>query len=388
MAQQCYYETLGVERGADAGAIKSAFRKRAMQYHPDRNKDNPEAEQKFKELGEAYEILSDDQKRAAYDRFGHAAFQNGGGANGFSQGFGGAGAGAFSDIFEDIFGEFMGGRGQRRAGPGRGADLKYVLDLELEDAFNGKKTEIKVPGSVACERCEGSGAKPGAGPTHCGMCQGAGRVRVQQGFFTIERTCPECNGEGKVISDPCTDCGGQGRVRRERTLSIDVPAGIENGTRIRLSGEGEAGPRGGPEGDLYVFCNVAEHDLFERDGADLYCMMPIPMTTAALGGEFETPTIDGGRVKISVPEGSQTGKRFRVRQKGMTQLDQSGRGDIRRRGDMYVEVQVETPTSLNAEQKDLLRQFCEAGGGEDACPQSKNFFDRAKTFWENVTDGR
>ncbi|MBT8472879.1 MAG: molecular chaperone DnaJ [Marinicaulis sp.] len=390
MAQQCFYETLGVERGADQAAIKSAFRKRAMQYHPDRNKDDPAAEQKFKELGNAYEILSDDQKRAAYDRFGHAAFENSGmnGARGFGGGAAGMGAGGFADIFDDIFSEFMGGRGgARRGGPGRGADLKYNLQVTLEDAFSGKKTEIKVPGSVSCETCEGSGAKPGSGPTHCGTCKGAGRVRVQQGFFTIERTCPHCHGEGQTISDPCTDCSGQGRVRRERTLSVDIPAGIEDGTRIRLSGEGEAGPRGGPEGDLYIFVGVKEHQLFERDGPDLYCAMPIPMTTAALGGDFETPTIDGGRVNIKVPEGAQTGKRFRVRGKGMTQLDQSGRGDIRRRGDLYVEVQVETPTGLNAEQKDLLKQFCEAGGGENCSPQHRGFFERAKTFWDNVTDG-
>lgn len=390
MAQTCFYEVLGVERGADGATIKSAFRKRAMQYHPDRNQDNPEAEQKFKELGNAYEILSDEQKRAAYDRFGHAAFENGGaGGMGGGQGFGGgAGAAGFSDIFDEIFGEFMGGqRGGRRGGPGRGADLKYNLSINLEDAFHGKKAEITVPGSVSCETCEGSGAKPGSGPTHCGTCKGVGRVRVQQGFFTIERSCPHCNGEGQVIADPCGDCSGQGRVRRERELSVDVPAGIEDGTRIRLSGEGEAGPRGGPEGDLYIFVHVANHDLFERDGADLYCAMPIPMTTAALGGDFETPTIDGGRVKISVPEGSQTGKRFRVRGRGMTQLDQRGRGDIRRRGDLYVEVQVETPTKLNAEQKELLQQFCEAGGGEASCPQSRGFFDRAKNFWDNVTDG-
>ena len=390
MAQACYYEVLGVERGADAGAIKSAFRKRAMQYHPDRNQDNPDAEQKFKELGQAYEILSDEQKRAAYDRFGHAAFENGGanGAGGFARGgFNGAAGGAFSDIFDDIFSEFMGARGARRGGPGRGADLKYNLSITLEEAFAGKKAEIKVPGSVACETCDGTGAAPGSAPVTCGTCKGAGRVRVQQGFFTIERTCPHCHGEGVMIADPCTDCGGQGRVRRERALSVDVPAGIEDGTRIRLSGEGEAGPRGGPEGDLYIFVNVEDHDLFERDGGDLYCMMPIPMTTAALGGEFETPTIDGGRVKISVPEGAQTGKRFRVRARGMSQLDASGRADIRRRGDLYVEVQVETPTGLNAEQKDLLKKFCEAGGGEAACPQSRGFFERAKNFWDNVTDG-
>lgn len=384
MAQECYYETLGIERAADQAAIKSAFRKRAMQYHPDRNQDDPAAEQKFKKLGEAYEILSDDQKRAAYDRFGHAAFENGHGGGGFNgaRGFGGAGAGAFSDVFEDIFSEFMGGRGAQRSGPGRGADLKYNLEIALEEAFQGKKAVINVPGSVACETCEGSGAKPGSGPTHCGTCKGAGRVRMQQGFFTIERTCPSCHGEGRVIANPCTDCSGQGRVRKERELSVDVPAGIESGTRIRLSGEGEAGPRGGPEGDLYIFVGVSEHDLFERDGPNLYCAMPIPMTTAALGGDFEAPTIDGGRVKISVPEGAQTGKRFRVRHKGMTQLNQKGRGDL------FVEVQVETPTGLNADQKDLLRQFCESGGGEASCPQSRGFFERAKNFWENVTDVR
>lgn len=388
MAQQCYYEVLGVERGADAASIKSAFRKRAMQYHPDRNKDDPQAEKKFKEVGEAYEILSDDQKRAAYDRFGHAAFQNGhaGGFNGFggARGFaaGGGGAAGFSDIFDEIFGEFMGARPGRRGGPARGADLKYNLEISLEEAFSGKKAEITVPGSVTCETCEGSGAKPGSGPTHCTTCKGVGRVRVQQGFFTIERTCPQCHGEGQVISDPCTDCSGQGRVRKQRTLKVDVPSGIENGTRIRLSGEGEAGPRGGPEGDLYIFITVTGHDLFERDGADLYCLMPIPMTTAALGGEFEAPTIDGGRVKISVPEGSQTGKRFRVRHKGMSVLNHKGRGDL------FVEVQVETPTGLNAEQKELLRQFCEAGGGEDCCPESRGFFDKARKFWDNVTEGR
>ena len=390
MAQQDYYDVLGVERGADGASIKSAFRKRAMQYHPDRNQGDAEAEKKFKELGEAYEVLSDEQKRAAYDRFGHAAFQNGHGASAGGGGFarGAAGAGGFSDIFDDIFSEFMGGRaGGRQAGPGRGADLKYNLSINLEEAFAGKKAEIKVPGSVSCDTCEGSGAKPGSGPVTCGTCKGAGRVRVQQGFFTIERTCPHCHGEGRTISDPCTDCSGQGRVRRERMLSVDVPAGIEDGTRIRLSGEGEAGPRGGPEGDLYIFVNVAEHDLFERDGPDLYCVMPIPMTTAALGGDFESPTIDGGRVKVSVPEGAQTGKRFRVRGRGMSQLDQSGRGDIRRRGDLYVEVQVETPIGLNAEQKDLLRQFCEAGG-DDCSPQHKGFFDRAKNFWDNLADGR
>jgi molecular chaperone DnaJ len=377
MAQD-FYTCLGIGRDADDGAIKAAFRKGAMKFHPDRNKDDPSAEQRFKEINEAYEVLSDPQKRAAYDRYGHAAFKNGmNGAAGFGPGFN---ASAFADVFDDIFGEFMGGRGRSPRGPGRGADMKYNLEISLREAFVGKKTEITVPGSVSCETCEGSGARPGSGPTTCTTCRGAGRVRMQQGFFTIERTCPACSGEGRIISDPCTDCGGQGRVRRERTLAVDVPAGIENGTRIRLSGEGEAGPRGGPEGDLYIFVNVAKHDLFERDGADLYCAVPVPMTIAALGGDIEAPTIEGGKVKLTLPEGAQSGKRFRVKGKGMSRLHQKGRGDL------FVEISVETPVGLNAKQEELLRAFCEAGGS-DACPQSKNFFQRAKKFWDNVTEG-
>ncbi|MEM9704467.1 MAG: molecular chaperone DnaJ [Pseudomonadota bacterium] len=380
MMAEDFYSTLGVERGADASALKSAFRKAAMKYHPDRNPDDPGAEKKFKELNEAYEVLSDPQKRAAYDRFGHDAFVNGG-MNGAGGG-GGAGfsSAAFSDIFDDIFGEFMGGRaGARRSGPGRGADLKYALRITLEEAFAGKSAEVVVPGSVTCETCGGSGAKPGSGPVTCQTCQGSGRVRMQQGFFTIERTCPDCGGSGRVITDPCEDCGGTGRVIKERTLKVDIPAGIEDGTRIRLAGEGEAGPLGGPAGDLYIFIEVGDHDLFERDGQDLYCSLPLPMTTAALGGSLEAPTIDGGRVKIQVPEGAQAGKRFRVRGKGMSRLNQKGRGDL------FVEIQVETPVGLTARQKELLREFCEAGGS-DNCPQSKNFFERAKTFWDSMTD--
>jgi molecular chaperone DnaJ len=381
MAQD-FYATLGLSRDADDAAIKAAFRKGAMRYHPDRNNGCPDAEKKFKEINEAYEVLSDPQKRAAYDRYGHAAFVNGRGGpgGGFGAGFTGAHgfhASAFADMFEDLFGEVMGGRGARPRGPARGADLKHSLEITLEEAFNGKKATIKVPGSVACETCEGSGARAGAGPSTCGTCRGMGRVRITQGFFTFDRTCPACNGEGRVVTDPCADCGGQGRVRRERTLAVDVPAGIENGTRIRLSGEGEAGPRGGPEGDLYIFVHIKEHELFERDGGDLYCACPVPMTTAALGGEIEAPTIEGGRVRIAIPEGVQTGKRFRIRGKGMTRLNQKGRGDL------FVEIGVETPVGLNARQKELLRQFCEAGG-EDACPQSKGFFQRAKRFWETV----
>jgi len=374
-----YYETLGVAKGASAAEIKSAFRKNAMKYHPDRNPDDPEAEKKFKTLGEAYEILSDEQKRSAYDRYGHAAFENG--AGGFNQGGGpGFGASGFSDIFEDIFGDFMGAqRGQRR-GPARGADMKYNLEISLDDAFKGKKTSITVPGSVSCEGCKGTGAAAGSEPTNCDTCRGVGRVRVQQGFFTLERTCPGCNGEGKVISNPCGDCGGQGRVNKQRTLSVDIPAGIESGTRIRLSGEGEAGPRGGPEGDLYIFVGVKEHELFERDGPDLYCSLPVTMTTAVLGGDMEAPTIDGGRVKIAIPTGAQSGKRFRLRGKGMTQLNSKSRGD------MYVEIHVETPVKLNARQKELMREFEAECCGDDS-PQSDNFFKKAKTFWDGFTDG-
>ena len=380
MAQD-FYQLLGVDRGAEPAALKSAFRKAAMQYHPDRNPGDPGAEQKFKEVNEAYEVLSDPQKRAAYDRFGHEAFKNGGmngagGGAGF--GGGGAGAGAFSDVFEDIFNEFMGGG--RSRGPGRGADLKYALEISLAEAFAGKKATIQMPGTVPCETCEGTGAKPGSGPVTCPTCRGAGRVRFQQGFFTMERTCPDCGGEGRIIKDPCTDCGGSGRVRRERTLAVDIPAGIESGTRIRLAGEGEPGPRGGPEGDLYIFISVGDHDIFERDSQDLYCAVPLPMTTAALGGEFEAPTIDGGRVKIKVPEGAQSGRRFRVRGKGMSRLNQKGRGD------MFVEIAVETPTGLNAEQKALLKKFCDAGGDE-ACPESKGFFAKAKAFWDGLAEG-
>ncbi|GGY47309.1 molecular chaperone DnaJ [Parvularcula lutaonensis] len=385
MAQD-YYDLLGVERSADPATIKSAFRKLAMKYHPDRNPGDEEAEKKFKEIGEAYEVLSDEQKKAAYDRFGHAAFQNGGmGGAGGGMGGGFGGAGAFSDIFEDIFGDFMGGGGARtrqRSSAQRGADLKYDLEISLREAFEGVKKEITIPSSEACDVCEGSGAKPGTQPTACGTCGGAGRVRAQQGFFTVERTCPTCQGQGEVIADPCENCGGQGRVRKTRTLQVEVPAGVEDGTRIRLTGEGEAGLRGGPFGDLYLFVSVDDHELFERDGPDLYCEAHVPMVTAALGGEIDVPTIEGGKIKIKIPEGSQTGTKFRLRGSGMTQLRRKTRGD------MYVELKVETPTNLSARQKELLREFCEEGGGED-CPKSNDFLGKAKTFWDklNGTDG-
>ncbi|MEM8985889.1 MAG: molecular chaperone DnaJ [Pseudomonadota bacterium] len=378
MSKADYYELLGVARDADAAAVKSAFRKAAMKYHPDRNPGDAAAEQKFKELNEAYEVLKDDQRRAAYDRYGHAAFENGGGgANGFAQGFAGS---SFADVFDDLFGEFMGARGGRGRGAGRGADLRYNLDISLEEAFAGKKATIEAPGSVACETCTGTGAKPDTQPVACPTCNGAGKVRATQGFFTIERTCPTCGGQGRVIQDPCEVCDGAGRVQQDRTLSVDVPPGVEDGTRIRLSGEGDAGARGGPAGDLYIFISVAEHDLFERDGPDLYCVVPVSMVRAALGCDIEAPTIDGGKVSIKIPEGVQTGKRFRMRGKGMSVLRSEARGDL------YVELQVETPIKLTGRQKELLKEFAEEGG-EEACPQSKGFFDRARTFWDNVTEG-
>ena len=383
MAQD-YYQLLGVERSADGAAIKSAFRKLAMKYHPDRNPGDAEAEKKFKEIGEAYEVLSDEQKRAAYDRFGHAAFQNGGAGGPGGAGFGGGfSAGAFSDVFEDIFGEFMGGGrgggGGRRQSSGRGADLKYEVEITLQEAYDGIHKEVTVPSSETCDTCEGSGAEPGTTPTTCATCGGAGRVRMQQGFFAVERTCPNCQGQGQVITDPCSACGGQGRVRTDRSLSVDIPAGVEDGTRIRLTGQGEAGVRGAPYGDLYLFVRVADHELFERDGPDLYCDVHVPMAKAALGGEIEAPTIDGGRVKIKIPEGAQTGRKFRLRGMGMSQLRR------KQRGDMFVELRVETPTNLTPRQKELLQEFCEEGAGND-CPQSNSFFDRAKDFWDNIRD--
>ena len=382
MAQD-YYDLLGVERSADAAAIKSAFRKLAMKYHPDRNPGDEEAEKKFKEIGEAYEVLSDEQKKAAYDRFGHAAFQNGGmgnGAGGMGGGF--SSAGAFSDIFEDIFGDFMGGGGGQARGRGRnsaqrGADLKYDLEITLREAFEGAQKEVTIPSSEACTACEGSGAKPGTQPTTCTTCGGVGRVRAQQGFFTVERTCPTCHGQGQIIAEPCEACNGQGRVRKNRTLQVDIPQGVEDGTRIRLTGEGEAGLRGGPFGDLYLFVSVSDHELFERDGPDLYCDAHVPMVTAALGGEIEIPTIEGGRVKVKIPEGSQSGTKFRLRGSGMSQLRRKTRGD------MFVDLNVETPTNLSARQRELLKEFCDEGAGED-CPKSNDFLGKAKTFWDRV----
>ena len=382
MSKRDYYEVLGVDRSADEKTLKSAFRKKAMQFHPDRNPDDPEAEAKFKEVNEAYGILSDGDKRAAYDRMGHRAFEQGGMGGGFqdfgdifSQIFGGAGGG-----FADMFGGSGGGRGQRRGQ--RGSDLRYEMEISLEEAFAGKDMEIKVPIAENCERCEGIGAEPGASVETCSTCGGAGRVRTQQGFFTMERACPTCGGQGEYVSDPCRNCDGSGQARVDTELDVNIPAGVEDGTRIRLSGQGDAAPRRGgtgQRGDLYLFVSVKPHELFEREGANLYCRAPVPMTVAALGGEVEIPTIDGGRAKIKVPEGSQSGKRMRLRGKGMSVLRTP------QRGDMYVELSVETPSRLNARQRELLEEFAREGGDEIS-PQSKNFFDKARAFWDDLVD--
>ncbi|MCX8278812.1 molecular chaperone DnaJ [Phyllobacterium sp. 0TCS1.6C] len=371
-----YYETLGVARSADEKELKSAFRKLAMQFHPDKNPGDAAAEHKFKEIGEAYETLKDPQKRAAYDRFGHAAFENGGMGGG--GGFGGAGG--FADIFEDIFGEMMGGGRQRRSGGReRGADLRYNMEITLEEAFTGKTAQIHVPTSITCDECNGSGAAPGTQPVTCGTCSGSGRVRAAQGFFSIERTCPSCHGRGQIIQDPCSKCRGQGRVTEERSLSVNIPAGIEDGTRIRLTGEGEAGLRGGPAGDLYIFLSLKPHEFFQRDGADLYCKVPISMTTAALGGQFEVATLDGTQTRVKIPEGTQNAKQFRLKGKGMPVLRQAAMGDL------YIQIAIETPQNLNKRQRELLEEF-ERISSQDNSPQSTGFFARMKEFFEGLSE--
>jgi molecular chaperone DnaJ len=367
MAKRCYYEVLEVERSATDAQLKAAFRKLAMQYHPDRNPDDT-SEHKFKEINEAYEVLKDGDKRAAYDRFGHAAFEHGGGGAGnFGADFGSA----FSDLFEGIFG--MGGGARGRSGRERGADLRYNMEISLDEAFAGKAAQIRIPTSVSCETCSGTGAKTGTKPKACPTCAGAGRIRHAQGFFTLERTCPACQGRGQVIDSPCPSCSGAGRVTRERMLSVNIPPGVEDGTRIRLSGEGEAGVRGGPGGDLYIFLSLAAHPFFQRDGADLHCRVPISMVTAALGGEFEVPTIDGGKTRVKVPEGTQSGRRFRLQDKGMPVLRS------KQTGDMYVQVVVETPQSLTKRQRELLNEF-EKLSSQDTHPESAGFFGKVREF--------
>lgn len=374
-----YYEILGVERSADAAALKSAYRKLAMQFHPDRNPDDAEAEARFKEVNEAYAVLSDDQKRAAYDRHGHAGVNGAAGGGGFGD-FEDLVRSAFGSNFDDLFGELFGrggGGGRARGGPGRGADLRYDLEIELEEAYRGKNVEITVPSSETCTRCDGSGAEPGTKVTTCPTCNGSGVVRTSQGFFTMQRTCPTCGGQGRYVETPCTACDGVGRVRSTRTLPVSIPGGIEDGTRIRLAGEGDAGARGGPRGDLYIFVTVRPHDIFERDGMDLYCRAPVPVTIAALGGEIEMPTIEGDKVRVKIGEGSQTGKRLRLKGKGMPRLRSP------QRGDMYVEVFVETPSRLNPRQRQLLEELAREMG-EDCHPEHKSFFDRARKFWDEL----
>lgn len=387
MSNRDLYEILGVAKGAGKDEIKKAYRKLAMKYHPDQNKDNPDAEAKFKEINSAYDVLKDDQKRAAYDQFGHAAFENGGfggagggrGAGGF-EGFGGAGA--FSDIFEEMFGGGFGGGGRARSNGGaqRGADLSYELEISLEEAFEGKDATLRVPTWESCDTCDGKGTAKGSKPEVCGTCNGVGRVRGQQGFFTVERTCPTCGGTGDIIKDPCKPCSGTGRKRREKTLQVSIPAGVDDGTRIRLAGEGEAGTRGGATGDLYVFISVKPHRFFKRDGASLYCRVPVSITTVALGGTIEVPTIDGKKSKVTIPAGTQTGQQFRLKGKGMTVLRSPSRGD------MFIEVVVETPVNLSKKQKDLLKQFGDKGDTVKNNPQSSGFLNKVKELWEDLKD--
>ena len=447
MAKQDYYEILGVQRNASAGAIKAAFRKLAMQHHPDRNPGDKAAEQRFKELNEAYEVLKDDSKRAAYDQFGHAAFEQGlgGGRGGFDFGsfadvfddlfgdFMGGGrrrgtnsrgadlrynltialeeaftgkqaqirvpttvrceacnatgsaqdfASSFADVFDDLFGDFMGGGGRRRGrgGAQRGADLRYNMEITLEEAFHGKQARVRVPSAVPCESCGATGADDPDATASCQTCGGYGKVRAQQGFFSIERICPSCGGAGQVIRDPCKVCGGSGRVQREKSLNVTIPQGVDDGMRIRLSGEGEAGMRGAPAGDLYIFLSIKPHAIFQRDGTTIFCPVPIPVTTAALGGNIEVPTIDGKRAKVAVPAGTQTGRQFRLRGKGMSAVRGTGRGD------MIIETLVETPVNLNARQKELLKEFEKACGGSGHSPESEGFFAKVKELWQDLTE--
>lgn len=377
MAKRDYYNVLGVSKGASADEIKKGYRTKAKELHPDRNAGKPEAESQFKEANEAYDVLKDADKKAAYDRFGHAAFEGGMGGGRPGGGQHGDFGSAFSDVFDDLFGDFMGGQrggGGRRAA--RGSDLRYNLRINLEDAFAGLQKTINVPTSVSCDPCNGSGAEGGSEPTTCPTCSGMGKVRAQQGFFTVERTCPTCSGIGQIIKNPCKSCGGAGRVEKDRSLSVNIPAGVETGTRIRLAGEGEAGMRGGPTGDLYIFIDVAEHKLFERDGTNLFCRVPVSMGIAALGGSIEVPTIDGGRGRVQIPAGSQSGRQMRLRAKGMPAL----RGGSA--GDMFIELAVETPVNLTSRQKELLREFEDLS--EENNPESSSFFSSVKSFWESM----
>ncbi len=372
-----YYELLEVERGADDAALKSAYRRLAMKWHPDKNPGDAGAEQKFKAINEAYDVLKDPQKRAAYDRFGHAAFQQGGGGGG-PQDFGG-----FADIFESVFGEFMGGGGRgRRGGPTRGSDLRYDLEMTLEEAFSGRQATLTIDVAAACEPCSGNGAKPGTSARPCTTCGGNGRVGMRQGLFMVERTCPACHGQGQIIADPCDSCGGAGRVEKQKTLNVNVPKGVDDGTRIRVAGEGEAGTRGGPAGDLYIFVHLKSHPIFKRDGTTLFSVAPLSITLAALGGEIDVPSLDKEKTSIKIPAGTQGGKQFRVRGKGMPSLNGGGAGDL------VIQVEVETPVKLTARQRELLEEFraIETAEGGRNTPKSQGFFDKLKEAWNELTE--
>ena len=373
MSKRDYYDVLGVPKGSEADAIKKAYRTKAKELHPDRNSDNPNAESQFKEVNEAYEVLKDADKKAAYDRYGHAAFEGGGG-----QGFGGGGdfSSAFSDVFDDLFGDFMGGGRGGRKQQSRGSDLRYNLSISLEEAFAGLQKTINIPSAVTCGSCNGTGAAGGSSPTTCPTCSGLGKVRATQGFFTVERGCPTCSGVGQIIKNPCSSCGGQGTQKKDKALSVNVPPGVETGTRIRLAGEGETAPRGGVSGDLYIFIEVSKHKIFERDGLNLFCRVPVSMAKASLGGEVEVPTIDGGRSRVRIPAGSQSGRQMRLKGKGMPAIKTI------QKGDMFIEMAVETPVNLTPKQKELLQEFEELS--EDNNPETNSFFSSVKTFWESM----
>jgi molecular chaperone DnaJ len=373
MASQDYYSLLGVNKNASADEIKKSYRKMAMQYHPDRNPGNKDAEQKFREISKAYETLKDDQKKAAYDRYGHDAYENRGASSGVDP------SANFSDIFGDLFGDFMGGGRSRQTGVNnRGSDLRYNLETTLEEAFSGKQQKIQFTTAVACDSCLGSGSKNSSKPSNCHTCSGNGKIRMQQGFFTIEKTCTACGGMGQTISDPCHRCAGEGRIRKEKTLSVNIPEGVEDGTRIRLSGEGEVGIRNGTSGDLYIFISVKEHEFFVREGNNIHCRIPIKMSTAALGGDFEVPIIDGTRAKFNIPQGTQSDDKFRLKGKGMPIMRTGGR-----RGDMYIHCNVEIPVKLTKKQKDLLKEFDELDDS-GTNPKVDQFLNKVKSLWKDA----
>ena len=376
MADKDFYEILGVQRNASDDEIKKSYRKLAMKYHPDRNKDDKESERKFKEVSAAYEILKDSEKRSAYDQYGHDAFRQGGMGGG--QGFGDFGGG-FSDVFEEFFGGGFGGQSRQR-GPQRGNDLRYNMSVSLQEAYSGKKSQIRIPSYEGCDLCSATGSADKSGPSTCSTCGGQGKVRSTQGFFSIERPCPTCGGEGSSIKNPCLKCSGTGQVKKQKTISVTIPAGVDTGTRIRISGEGEPGQRGAGNGDLYIFVEVQKDKLFEREEENIFCQIPISITTAILGGDVEVPTIEGKKARLNIPPGTQSETQFRLKGKGMSILRQT------RRGDMYVEANVEIPVNLNSKQKAILQEFEKEGGtSKKHSPKSQSFFSKLKEVWEDLT---